>query len=268
MAASNIDIGPKLRSLNSLSALRWTAMRTIVAALVMAATAQVALDRLEVAGFIDTLRAAIARGDRAAVAARVRYPMTIFASGVRIPIRDAATFAQSYDVVFPAALRQTIAKTAPVVGGEAATIAQLIEIRRVSGELKIVRIDLPAGDAPAGPRAPAPPSNARAEPDRLGIAVGRVQRAGTLAAGGRDRYVIYAQKNRLLDVRIDGVRGQDVVLHVVDAKSGAPLDARAKEGVRAWAGRVPADGDYRIEVERRTPGSDRLPYTLRVDARD
>jgi hypothetical protein len=266
MAASGIDIGPKLQSLNSLSALRWTAMRTIVAAIVVAAAAQVTLDRAEVARFVDTLRAAIARGDRAAVAAGVRYPMTMFASGVRIPIHDAASFVQSYDAVFPVALRQAIAKTPPVVVGEVATIAQFVEIRRVNGELKMTRIDLPAAaDATAAPTGHAPP--ARAEPDRLGIAIGRVQRAGTLAAGGRDRYVIYAEKNRLLDLRVDGVRGQDIVLHVVDATSGAPLDARAKAGVRAWAGRVPADGDYRIDVERRTAGTDRMPYTLTVSAR-
>jgi hypothetical protein len=235
-------------------------------AVALALTGQAALDRLEVAGFIDTLRAAIVKGDRAAVAAHVQYPITVFASGMRIPVRDAATMVQSYDVVFAPALRETIARTTPVVGSEAVTIGSALEIRRVAGQLKITRIDVPMEATTPTPPA-APKGSAPSPPDRLGIAVGRVQRAGALSAGGRDRYVIFAEKNRLLDVRVDGVRGQDIVLQIVNAASGAPIDARIGSGVRTWTGRAPADGDYRIDVLRRAPGGDRMPYTLTVSVR-
>jgi hypothetical protein len=238
----------------------------MVTAIALVLAGQAALDRQEVAGFVDTLRAAIAKGDRAAVAARVRYPITVFASGIRIPVRDAATLVQSYDVVFAPALKAAIAQATPVIGSEAATVGSAIEIRRVAGELKITRIEVPMAAAASAPAA-ASKGSAPREPDRLGITVGRAQRAGALSARGRDPYVIFAEKNRVLDVRVDGVRGQDIVLQIVNATSGAPIDSRIGSGVRTWAGRAPAEGDYRIEVLRRAPGSDRMPYTLTVELR-
>ena len=110
-----------------------------------------------------------------------------------------------------------------------------------------------AAKTPAAPRAP----------KRIALVVGQTQLSGALGPKDRDLYVIAARKNQLLDVRINGVSGRDVVLHVVNVKSGAPVDQRAKDGVRVWTGRVPDEADYRIEVERTNPsGEPRLAYIL------
>ncbi len=69
-------------------------------------------------------------------------------------------------------------------------------------------------------------------------------------------------------MQIEGVRGRDIVARIVRVRDGAPVDARAAEGVRTWSGRVPEEGDYRIEVVRlaREPAAP-MPFTLTVSAR-
>jgi len=55
---------------------------------------------------------------------------------------------------------------------------------------------------------------------------------------------------------------------VVDAATGTPLDDRARQGSRIWTGRVPATGDYRIDIVREaTGGAAVLTYSLAVALR-
>lgn len=112
-------------------------------------------------------------------------------------------------------------------------------------------------------------NSGREAPHRLVFRTGRrsVEVSNVLASGERESYVLWAGAGRLLEVRIDGVRGRDVIAHVFDARSGAPIDARVKEGVRAWTGRTPSTGDYRIEVAR-TGSGDPARYVLVVSIRD
>src|SRR5438093_11671458 len=51
---------------------------------------QPAVDDRAAQSFLHDLQQKIARDDRQAVAAMVRYPLTVFAGGVRIPIAGAA----------------------------------------------------------------------------------------------------------------------------------------------------------------------------------
>ena len=75
-------------------------------------------------------------------------------------------------------------------------------------------------------------------------------------------------RNRLLEVRITGVSGRDIVARISSVKSRAPLDARAQDGVRTWIGRIPEDGDYRLEVVRLAAGgAPRLDYLMTVSLR-
>lgn len=237
----------------------------LVAALSLSAQAPT-LDRAEVDRFVRELRTEIARDERAAVAARVRYPLIVFAGGTRIPIRDAAALQQNFDLVFPPALKAIIASTAPASTSEAATIGANVQIRRDGDRLRITRIDIPL-TAPAVPPAYGGPARRRAAPDRLVVDVGEVRRAGLLAAGARDSYVFFAAKNRLAEIRVTGVRGRDIVVRIVRAKDDAPLDGRAREGTRTWIGRVPDDGDYRIDVVRTAAGADPMAYQLVVSLR-
>src|SRR5438477_8770081 len=114
---------------------------------------QSALEAASVAMFLRELQRAVGRDDRAAVSALVRYPLTVFAGGVRIPISDAASLRQNYEVVFSPALKRLIAQAtvsgrqsstsaAPIViTGDFATIGvDAVRIEHIGEALKITRI--------------------------------------------------------------------------------------------------------------------------------
>jgi hypothetical protein len=208
------------------------------------------------------LQRAVAGNDRQAVAALVQYPITITTAGVRIPIPDAATLVQTYDAVFTAELKAAIADRSAVRTG-------LIRIVAVNGVFKITNLAPPFRASTAGdgrPATPAPPPG----PRRLTFATVQqvAQFAGSVSAGNPDTFVAFVEKGRLLEARIDRVRGVDVVLKVADAKTGKPVDAKAGEGARTWIGRVPESADYRIDVTRTPQASGQtLPYMLVVRKR-
>jgi hypothetical protein len=220
--------------------------------------------------FLRDLQREVARDDRPAVAARIRYPTTVFAGGVRIPIVDAATLIQSYEVVFSPALKDVIAQGAIVVSAQVAQIGgEALRLEPVGAALKITRITVPVGNASPTSRTVAPrspgTSGTSGSTQRLGLAVGRMQRTGTLATiGARNSYVFTATKNQLIEIRINGVSGRDVVAHVIRSRTSTPVDSRARRGVRTWIGRLPAEGEYRIEVVRLAPGATAMPYVMVV----
>src|SRR5689334_4825253 len=129
------------------------------------------LDRQAVVQFVRDLHDKISRDDRQAVAARVRYPLTVFAGGVRIPIADAAALVTSYDIVITPALKALVASAAAPGGAltttsEYATIgADAVRIERVNGALTITRITVPLGAVAVPGRLPpagaTPTSSAR-----------------------------------------------------------------------------------------------------------
>ena len=255
-----------------------------VAAIVVTVAVQTPpVDERAAAAFLRELQAEVARDDRAAVSARIQYPLTAFAADIRIAIPDAAAFLENYDVVFSPGLKAVIAQAAIAVGGRSApaapvavtadamTIGDAVRIEPRPDGLRITRITVPLA-APPLASAPSPsrrPGGAPArEPLRVLLGVGRIQRAGALGAGGRDAYVLAVTKNQLLEVRLNGVNGRDVVVRIFNTKTRAPVDARARDGVRAWVGRVPEDGDYRIEVVRLAQaGAGRLPYDIIISLR-
>ena len=245
---------------------------------------QQALDERLVAPFLRQLQRAVARDDRQAVAERIQYPLIVFAGGVRIPIADAAALVQTYDVVFSPALKAVLAQASLLTRGRTAPkypvtvaagvvfIGDVIHIQLVGGALKVTRISAPL-EAPSAAVTDLPSVQSRGagnsrEPRRLTLQVGQTRLSGALAPGARDAYVVSAMKNQLLEVRIDGVSGRDIVARIVNTKSRAPLDARARDGVRTWSGRVPEEADYRIDVVRLAPaGEPRLPYVIVVSMR-
>jgi hypothetical protein len=236
-----------------------------------------AFDARSVSTFLRDLQGSVARDDRTAVSALVHYPLTVLAGGVRIPIRDAAALIQNYEVVFSPALKQLIARAALPARGRSAPAASValsadfatigvdaIRMEPVGGAIRITGITVPL-EAPAPERTAGVSRSGGGAPDRLVLRVGRVQRAGALARGERDAYLLWATKNQLLEVRINGVSGRDVVARITDVRSSAPIDARARDGVRTWIGRIPADGDYRIDVVRLTgDGASELSYLMVV----
>jgi hypothetical protein len=219
--------------------------------------------RLE--AFLANVQRACARGDRQALAAFVQYPLTVFAGGWNIPVKDRATFLQSYDAFFTEDVKEAIAGASTKVRIEptAAFIpfGKVLRIKPAGASYRIVAIVMP----PPGTRVRA----ARRETIRVSFPVRQdwTAYAGSLAAGEHESYLVRAKRNELLEVRIDGFAGRAIVAHVLD-EAGAALDTRARDGTRVWAGRVPAEGDYRIDVVRTTrDGDPALVYRLTVTLR-
>jgi hypothetical protein len=210
---------------------------------------------------LTELQRAISRDDRQAVAALIQYPITVATAGLRIPIRDAAALVESYDAVFTPELKAAIRDGSAIRGG-------LIQVTSVQGVAKITGIAAPSGSQPAGDAAPSPRPAPRG-PRRVTFGIVEVaQLSGSLSAGRSEAFVVSVEKGRLLEARIDGIRGNDVVLKIRDAKTGKPLDAKAAAGARTWIGRVPESADYRIDVTRvAQQGGELLPYVLVVRRR-
>jgi hypothetical protein len=241
----------------------------------------------QIGSFVAGLQRAVSRDDRRAVAAMVRYPMTVFVARLRVPVGSADEMVERYDAVFTSELKARIADTragsepgSPGRGirmsADGLTVADgLIVVAAVEGALKITSITVPPGAAPRPPGSSAAPgetvrSPRPRTPQRVNVPPGRasVQRLGALGAGQTDSYVVWARRGQLLEVRVERVRESAIVLHVFDATSRAPVDARARAGVRVWAGRVPATGDFRIDVVRlATSGPSVMTYTLVVGLR-
>src|SRR3954466_4534942 len=123
-------------------------------ALLLAATSAEAL--------LAELQRAIARDDRQAVAALIRYPITVATMGVRIPIRDAAALVQSYEAVFTPELKAAIADRSAVRSG-------LIQIVPVEGVFKVSELRPPVTGR-AAPAASAATAKPQAGPRRLTFA--------------------------------------------------------------------------------------------------
>jgi hypothetical protein len=215
--------------------------------------------------FLASVQRTCASNDRRAMAALVLYPLTVFASGWNIPVKDRAAFLQSYDAFFTEDVKEAIAGASTKVRIEPNVaflpFANVLRIKPAGGSFRIVAIVMP----PPGMRVRA----ARRETTRVSFPARQdwTAYAGSLAAAEHESYMVRARRNELLEIRIDGFAGRAIVAHVLDP-AGAALDARAREGTRVWAGRVPAEGDYRIDVVRTTrDGDPALVYRLTVTLR-
>jgi len=217
------------------------------------------------ASFLARVQKACASNDRGALASLIEYPLTVFASGWNIPVKDRAAFLQSYDAFFTDDVKDAIASASTqqrmAEGAAFLSFGNVLRIKSSNGSFRIAAIVMP----PPGQRLRA----ARRETTRVSFPAAPypARYAGSLAAGERESYVVRVKRNELLDVRLEGFAGRAIVARLLDA-TGAPLDARASEGTRAWTGRVPSDGDYRIEVTRTTRAGDAvLVYRLTVSLR-
>ena len=215
--------------------------------------------------FLATVQRLCARGDRAALAGLVQYPLTVFAGGWNIPVKDRAAFLQYYDALFTDDVKASIASASPRLRFDPAAaflpFGNVLRIKPAGGSFRIVAIVMP----PPGHRVRA----ARRETVRVSFPARQdwTAYAGSLAVGEHESYIVRAKRNEFLEVRIAGFAGRAIVAHVLDA-AGSAVDARAREGTRVWAGRVPAEGDYRIDVGRTTrDGVPALVYRLTVTLR-
>ena len=217
--------------------------------------------------FLADLQTASDRNDRLAIAGMVHYPLKVLASGWIIPVDDRATFVRYFDAFFTDEIRDLIAdapaKPRPAKLPDVVNLGNgAIRMMRINGRFEIIGISVPASSGKV--------RGARRGTTVVSFPTGQSTAAysGTLAKGEHESYVVHAARNELLEVRVDRVRGRDIVAHVLDATTKTPIDARGRDGARVWTGRVPAAGDYRIDVMRAALGGDAvLTYTLTVSVR-
>jgi hypothetical protein len=248
------------------------------------------VDDERVDAFLEQLQRASARNDRQAIAAMIQYPIAVIVGGgLRVPVENAAALIERYDVIFTPDLKEIIAHTRASAGrGRVPAKYPLgvtpdglvigrnaLLIKPIAGSLKITSITVPAASSSvahdARPVERASAGSARSarqqEPQRILFRAGQRSRqfSGALSLRETDSFIVWAKQGQLLEIRVDGVRGRDIVARVRDAASQSAIDTRAAEGTRAWTGRVGASGDYRIDVVRlASAGEPLLPYLLIV----
>jgi len=223
--------------------------------------------------FRQKLLDAFARGDRRAVAGMVRYRLIVDAGGLMIPVVDRATLLQMWDVVFPPEVRCLMEESGVQHPGQAKPKYAIttdvggasfgdgrIRVDRGDDGLKISRMTLPPGFG----------SGAAGKPRQVlfrwgkGLATYR----GRLSADNVDVYLVQARIGDLLNAQLERAGVESATLRVVQQTGNRVLSAAGPTGSdarRLWAGKVPATGEYRVEVVRRGAYCDpSVNYLLKV----
>jgi len=221
--------------------------------------------------FLLELQRAIAADERDAVAAMMRYPITMSIGGLRVPFGDTASVLDRYDDIFNPPLRDAIARASA-----ATYLGAGIVIEPAGGRLRITSIVVPhfTDGHNASTAAPVDASRSAAarkqEPRRVAIRVGPrpTQVPGLLARGATDSIILFLPKGKLAAIRLERVPAGAAVVRVVHATTGAPLSARVSTDGRFVSGRPAEDGDYRVDVQRiENVDEAHLPYMLSLSLR-
>ncbi len=216
--------------------------------------------------FARDLQRALARRDRQAVAGMVRYPATVLAGGLNIPLSDRATTLNLYNLVFTPELRCLVEQSGqgakyPIrLDPVGATLADgRIRVEESAGALKISRITVP----PASGEAPPPPS----KPQRVAFPWGG-QYTGRLYGDGVDSYLLTAARGSLLEARIERFPGRRAAVRVTHLASGRVLERPGAPAPRAWTARIEETGEYRVDVVRHAPFCEpSFTYLLTISVR-
>ena len=202
--------------------------------------------------FVSALAQSLSRGDRAAVADMVRYPLNASVGGIGIPIVNRAEMLRLYSSVFTAELRclvdDDVAKGAAALRVDAGGVTfgnGHIHAGNAGGALKITSINVPPVTGVGAP--PNPP------PRRVNLRRGDTQFAGRLYGDGVDAYVISARKGDVVQARIEQFPGRSAAVRVVEDKTGKTLGQPNSPAPRIWNGTIREAGDYRIEIVRLAP---------------
>jgi hypothetical protein len=238
-------------------------MRNVLAALVTAFVVaapllarETGLER-EAEAFRQRLLDALARGDRGAVAGMVQYRLLVDA-GFVIPVADRTELFRLWGIVFSPATRCLIELSGiPRPGAPAPKYAMRVDsgslalgdgrIRAVrsAGGFKITNMTLPPGYGDSAGGKPRPVQY------RWGKGVARF--AGHLSGDMVDVYLVQARKGDLLNAQIQRAGANAAVVRVVQQAGNRTLPPQGPASVdkrRLWAGPVPENGEYRVEVVR------------------
>ena len=226
--------------------------------------------------FLRDLQGAVGRQDRRAVAALFEYPATVLTSGARIPVLNAAALVQIYDVAFPPEMQGVISLAGvarpgepppvyrvTVAGGGLSLGKSWLWARFDGRRYRISRMIVPSGWVAIGA--------ARVEgPERIVLRSGQASAlfSRTLNPYEVRSYVLWAAKGQRLDIRINGFAARDILMRVVDPKTGglpAYVETQTPPGARVWTGRLLESGEVRIDLLRTLPEGKPPPmYVLAV----
>ena len=208
--------------------------------------------------FVSALAQAMSRGDRAAVAEMVRYPLNASVGGIGVPIAGRAELINAYGSIFTAELRclvdDSVAKGSAALRVDAGGVTfgnGRIHAGEVAGAFKITTIDVPPATGVGAP--PNPPA-------RRVTRRGDTQYSGRLYGDGVDAYLISVSRGDTVQARIEQFPGRSATVRVVAEKTGQAVGRPARGGVegpgaapRFWSGTIQESGDYRVEVVRLAP---------------
>ena len=228
-------------------------------ALLLAGGAAAQTPNAQADAFVRKLKTALDAHDRQAVAELAKFPLTVMASGFRIPFANAADFTKGYDAFFTPVFRCRVSNaiahheyTSTAEGMSIAGSAIYAELK--DGDFKITRMLVP-GAPPAPGLPPARRVDFGAWPT--------FQALGRLERDDYDRFLLNARVHQRLDVTITGFTGPSFSIRVLDDKTGVPVPTSLHVGPRSWSGIVPATATYRVEVQRTVPYCDpALQYQL------
>jgi len=197
--------------------------------------------------FVSALAQAMSRGDRAAVADMMRYPLNASVGGIGIPIAGRADLIRVYGSIFTAELRCLVddsvsgASALSIDAGGVMFAGRRIHAAEVSGALKVTSIDVPPVTGVGAP--PNPPAR---RVTRRGV----TQYSGRLYGDGVDTYIISARRSDVVQARIEQFPGRSAAVRVVEEKTGKSLGPPGASAPRFWSGTIQEAGDYRVEVVR------------------
>ncbi|HEX7797199.1 MAG TPA: hypothetical protein VF456_22715 [Vicinamibacterales bacterium] len=216
-----------------------------------------AANRARAGEFVEQLKHAVDAADRRAVSSMVTYPLTVFASGFTIPVKDATSFTRLYESVFTPELRCAVVASEMPSGAMPPTrrsvtitpdalsmVEGAIWAPFKDGRYRITRIRvLP----------PAPSVEGRKGIERVTFEQPKGQRsatyAGWLVRQNVDAYVVALRKGETIQARIEGFRGHDASLRLTPHSPGGARPTLPIQDVgRSSAATATADSEYFVEV--------------------
>jgi hypothetical protein len=217
------------------------------------------------AAFTGRLLSAISHRDMNALVSMIRFPVTVHSGEITLPVANRTALAKAYDTIFTPELGCALERAssgsgragAPAVRKESKGLSigrGAVHIEPSGDSFAITRIDAPAGASPAA---------ARSQPKHVDVPSGQVQFAGTLAAGGADRYIVTARRGDVLQARIERFQGRAAGVRVVDVKSSKTISTGA-DSARVVSATAQQPGELAVEVTRLTFCAPSVSYLLTI----
>jgi len=214
-------------------------------------------NRVRASEFIEQLKHAVDSSDRRAVSGMVACPLTVFASGFTIPVKDAPSFTRMYESVFTPELRCAVVasempsgtlpptrRSVTITPDALSMVEGAIWAPFKDGRYRITRLRvLPPAPSVEGRKGIEPVTFEQPKGERSATY------AGWLVRQNVDAYVAAVRKGETIQARIEGFRGHDASLRVSPRSPGGARPALpVQDAGRSWTVTATADSEYLVEV--------------------